>query len=217
LRFRIRSLALGSAVALAAVVLPAVPAAAATALVFDCQAVPPIGSPAQITLDTAVQGTAPATVTAGGSLEVIIANDPMTVPGEAAGATITNIRNLVLKAPVPANSTVTSVKLTGGTGIGDAPPTVAVADGVITMTVPGPIPGGSTFQMPALNATAVAGNTVDAKIETKLSGTSYSDPGLTFIANVQVLNINLDVPTSCFPNPSPTFTTTTIVAAPPEA
>jgi dehydratase len=217
LRSRTSILSIAGAVALAVVFTAAPASAATTAVVFDCQATPPVGSPAQLTLNIPVQSTAPETAAAGATFDAVVAPDPVAVPAEAAGATITNIRNIVLTAPVPANATLAAVTLTGGSNLGATPPTVAVANGVISLTIPGPIVGGTTFQLPALNLSLVASGTVDSTIQTKLGGTSYADPGLTFTANVHVFVFDLDVPASCFPNPSPVFTSTTIVAAPPSA
>jgi dehydratase len=57
-----------------------------------------------------------------------------------------------------------------------------------------------------INLTAGASGT----IETKLGGTSYTDPGLTFTAVVSSFLGDITAPTACFPDPSPVFTTTTI-------
>jgi len=78
------------------------------------------------------------------------------------------------------------------------------------VTVPGPIPGGATFQLPALHLTLSASGASGTAIATRLSGTSYSDPGLTFSATVRAGIFTVNVPTSCFPNPSPVLTSTTI-------
>lgn len=203
------------AFALATTLTLASPASAAPAAVaFDCQAKPPIGAAQQLTLDNSVQADAPATVASGATFEITLAPDAMTVPAQAGGYNVTKLQNLALKVPVPAGSTFGSVTLTGGSNLGGTP--TASQDGdVVTVNIPGPIAGGATFQLPALHLTLTAAGAAGSAIETRLSGTSYDSPGLTFTATVSVGIFPIDVPTSCFPNPSPTLTTTTIEAAPP--
>ncbi|MER6799255.1 cyclase, partial [Amycolatopsis mediterranei] len=76
------------------------------------------------------------------------------------------------------------------------------------LSFPGPIAGGATFELPTVTAHLTAGQS--GTIQTKLGGTSYSDPGLTFKAVASTIIGDLTAPTACFPNPSPVFTTTTI-------
>jgi dehydratase len=192
------------------------PAGAATTVPtsFDCQARPPIGSPQQITMPNSVQADAPATVTAGQIFEVTLAPDPLTVPSNAGSNKVNNLRNLALKVAVPAGATFQSASLEGGSNLGSGTPAVAQANGVVTVTVPGPLTAGSQVQLPALHLTLTASGAPDTTIETRLVGASYNDPGLTFTANVKAAFLNVDVPTTCFANPSPTFTSTRIEAAP---
>jgi dehydratase len=200
------------ALAFTAALTLATPAGAATTVPtsFDCQARPPIGSPERLTLPASVQADAPATVTVGQTFEVTLAPDPMTVPADAGGNTVNNLRNLALKVPVPAGSTYQSAALTGGSNLGSGTPTVSQAGNVVAVTVPGPIKGGATMQLPALHLTLTASGAPDTTIETHVAGASYDNPGLTFTANVTVGFLTLNVPTSCFANPSPMFTSTTI-------
>jgi dehydratase len=191
--------------------------AAAVPVTFDCQASPPVGSPQQLTLSTSIQTDAPATVAAGATFEAVLAPDPMTVPDTAGGYSVNELRNLTLKIAVPQNSTYQSATLTGGSNLGSGTPAVSAADNVVTVSVPGPLAGGSTIQLPALHLNLVASGAAGTTIDTHLVGTSYADPGLTFTANVKVSFFAVDVPTSCFGNPAPTFTSTTIAAAPPAA
>ncbi len=134
----------------------------------------------------------------------------MTVPTTAGGYSVNNLRGLLLKVPVPQGATVDAATLTGGSNLGTDTPTVSQADGVVTVTVPGPLAGGATFQLPALHLTLTATGAAGTTIDTRLAGTGYDDPGLTFTANVKVGFFPVNVPTSCFANPSPTFTSTTI-------
>ncbi len=189
---------------------PSASAASTVPVTFDCQARPPIGSPQQLTLSTSIQADAPETVAAGGTFEATLAPDPMTVPTTAGGYSVNNLRGLLLKVPVPQGATVDAATLTGGSNLGTDTPTVSQADGVVTVTVPGPLAGGATFQLPALHLTLTATGAAGTTIDTRLAGTGYDDPGLTFTANVKVGFFPVNVPTSCFANPSPTFTSTTI-------
>jgi dehydratase len=201
--------------ALAAVLAVAPPAAAATVPVtLDCQAQPPIGSPQQFTLSTSIDGVAPATVASGGAFQVTLATDPITVPGEAGGYRVDRLRDLDLRVPVPQGSTFQSATLTGGSNLGPGVPDVFQSEGIVTVRIPGPIPGGATFQPPALHLTLTASGDPGTTINTRLAGTGYADPGLTFTATVQIGFLTLDVPAACFPNPSPTLTSTTIEALP---
>jgi dehydratase len=186
----------------------AAPASAATTIAFDCQADAPIIGPQQVSLNQDADVTAPATVAPGGAFDVVIDPAPNEVPGEVSGNTVKNINTFALKFPIPANSTYVSADLAGGSGLGDTAPTIAVAGGVATLSFPGPIAGGATFELPTVTAHLTAG--ASGTIETKLSGTSYSDPGLTFKAVAGTIIGDVTAPTACFPNPSPVFTTTTI-------
>jgi dehydratase len=195
----------------AAAVLPialAAPASAATSVTFDCQADAPIVGPQKVALNQDADVTAPATVAPGGAFDVVIDPAPNTVPGEVSGNKVKNINTFALKIPIPANSSYVGADLTGGSGLGSTPPTLSVANGVATLSFPGPIAGGATFELPTVTAHLTAGQS--GTIETKLGGTSYSDPGLTFKAVASTIIGDLTAPTACFPNPSPVFTTTTI-------
>jgi dehydratase len=208
-------LAVAGALGLATMVAVVSPAAAAPVPVaFDCQARPPIGGPQQLPLTTSIQAEAPATVAAGGTFEASLAPDPITVPPQAGGFAVNKLTNLVLKVPVPQGSTFQAASLTGGSNLGSGIPTVSQADNVVTVTVPGPLAGGSTFQLPVLHLTLTASGAPGTQVETRLAGTGYDDPGMTFTANVQVGIFPIDVPTFCFANPSPTFTSTGIDPAP---
>jgi len=183
--------------------------AADTPLSLACQATPPIGSVQTLTIDAGVNGTAPATVAAGSAFTVTLAPDAITVPTSVGGNTVNSISALKLTAPVPANATLNSQTLSGGSGLGSGTPTVSVSGGAIALTVPGPISGGSTFTLPTLNLNLTAG-AAGSTVQTQIAGSSYASPGLTFTANVTAVIINLDVPTACYPSPNPVLTSTTV-------
>ncbi|RSD10576.1 cyclase [Amycolatopsis eburnea] len=186
----------------------AAPASAATSVTFDCQADAPIVGPQKVSLNQDADVSAPATVAPGGAFDVVIDPAPNTVPSDVSGNKVKNINTFALKFPIPANSTYVGADLAGGSGLGSTAPTIAVANGVATLSFPGPIAGGATFELPTITAHLTAGQS--GTIETKLSGTSYSDPGLTFKAVASSIIGDVTAPTACFPNPSPVFTTTTI-------
>ncbi|MDX3187985.1 cyclase [Streptomyces sp. MN03-5084-2B] len=195
----------------AAAVLPialAAPASAATSVTFDCQANAPIVGPQKVALNQDADVTAPATVAPGGAFDVVIDPAPNTVPGTVSGNKVKNINTFALKIPIPANSSYVGADLAGGSGLGSTPPKISVANGVATLSFPGPIAGGATFELPTVTAHLKAGQS--GTIQTRLGGTSYSDPGLTFKAVASTIIGDLTAPTACFPNPSPVFTTTTI-------
>ncbi len=195
----------------AAAVLPlalAAPASAATSVTFDCQANAPIIGPQKVALNQDATVTAPATVAPGAAFDVVIDPAPNTVPGTVSGNKVKNINTFALKIPIPANSSYVGATLSGGSGLGSTPPVITVANRVATLSFPGPIAGGATFELPTVTAHLTAGQS--GTIQTKLGGTSYSDPGLTFKAVASTIIGDLTAPTACFPNPSPVFTTTTI-------
>lgn len=181
--------------------------AAPVEVVFDCEADAPVVGKQYVDLPQGAAVTAPETVAPGGTLDIVIDPSPNTVPGDVNGYTLKEVKDFGLKIPIPENSTFVSAELEGGSGIGDTPPTIDVADGMATLSFPGPIAGGADFELPTVNVALTAGDS--GTIETTLAGTSYTDPGLTFTAVVNQI-VDISVPTACFPNPSPTFTTTTI-------
>lgn len=194
------------AVAVAASVVATPTAAAATDILYDCQADTPLGTE-NLTLNQTVDATAPATVAPGGALDIVVDPAPNQVPSEAAGYTVKNVNTFTLKVPVPANATLTGVDLTGGSGLG-SDPTWAEADGVVTVSFAGPIAGGATFELPTITAHLTAG--ASGAIDSTLYGTGYDDPGLTFTAVVGTIIGDISAPTSCFPNPNPVLTSTAI-------
>jgi dehydratase len=166
------------------------------------------GQTSDSTLSVAVDTTAPATVAPGGAVSVVIAPGAITVPSSADGYSISQIQDIKLIVPVPANSTYVSATLSGGSGLGSGTPSVAQSGGVVTATVPGPIAGGATFTLPTLNLDLTAGSS--GTIQTQLAGSGYSDPGLTFTAVVSVLGFPVDAATVGYPDPNPVLATTTI-------
>ncbi|HWM03952.1 MAG TPA: cyclase [Actinophytocola sp.] len=195
--------------AAAALALAFTPPASAAAydITYDCQADTPLGAQTA-TLNQTVDATAPATVAPGGALDLVVDPAPGQVPSEVSGYEVKEVHTFALKVPVPSNSTLTGVDLTGGSGLGPTPPTWSESGGVVTVSFTGPMPGGSTFELPTVTAHLTAGPT--GTIDSTLYGTSYDDPGLTFTTVVSTFLGEISAPTSCFPNPNPVLTTTTI-------
>ncbi|MPZ81207.1 MAG: cyclase [Actinophytocola sp.] len=181
--------------------------AAAFDIVYDCQADTPLGAE-NLTLNQAVDATAPATVAPGGALDVVVDPGPNQVPAEAAGYDVKEVHTFALKVPVPSNATLTGVDLTGGSGLGPTPPAWSEDGGIVTVTFAGPIAGGATFELPTVTAHLTAGTS--GTVDSTLYGSSYDDAGLTFTAVVSTFLGDISAPTACFPNPNPVLTSTTI-------
>jgi dehydratase len=166
-----------------------------------------VGQTADLTLDQSVNSNAPATVAPGGALAVTIDPGPNTVPASGGGRTIQEINTMALKLPIPANSTFVSASLSGGAGLGTTPPTIGKVGNDVVLNVKGPLKGGASFELPTVTINLKAGTS--GTIETKLGGTSYDAPGLTFNAVVVVI-FPITAPAKAFPDPNPVLTSTTI-------
>jgi dehydratase len=173
---------------------------------YDCEASTPIGAQTSSLAQT-VDATAPATVAPGAAFDVVVDPAPNEVPAESNGFTVKNVHTFTLKVPVPTNATLTGIDLTGGSNLGGTP-TSSQSGGIVTVQFPGPIAGGSTFELPTITAHLTAG--ASGAVESTLYGTSYDDPGLTFTAVVSTFIGDISAPTSCFPNPNPVLSSTTI-------
>lgn len=202
---------LGTAtVALATVLLAAAPASAAEQTVpYDCQATTGFGN-TPATFDRTVDATAPETVAVGDQFAVSIITAPATVPTTASGLPVNHVRNFRASYPIPAHTTLVSATLSGGDGL-NGEPVVSVVGSNVVVTLDSTIAAGSTYTMPTLTLNLQAAEA--GTVEVKLGGTSYADPGLFFIAQINFLGSGLDAWTSCFPSPNPVLATTTITAA----
>ena len=172
---------------------------------YSCQG-KAAGQTSSLSLQQDVDSTAPATVAPGGSLSITLAPGVNTVPSQAGSFSIQSVKNLTLAVPVPANATLVSFSLSGGSGVGDT--SVAQVGNNIVTSVSGPIAGGAQFQLPALTINLTAGDS--GTITSTLYGSSFDDAGLKFTTTVSVFGFPIDAPTTCFPSPAPTLTTTTI-------
>lgn len=195
-------------VAMAPVLATASAAQAQTAVTYNLQS-SALGQTANSTLPVQVSGSAPASVPSGGALSVALSVGSITVPTSASGYTIKQIQDIDLKLPVPTDATYVSSSLSGGSGFGGGTPSVSVSGGVIDILVPGPIAAGTTFTLPTLTLQLTAGAS-GGTITSTLSGTSYSDPGLTFTAVLSVFGFSINAGTVGYPTTLPTLTSTSI-------
>ncbi|MFC0113278.1 hypothetical protein [Kibdelosporangium aridum] len=166
------------------------------------------GQTAELVLNQDIDSNAPASVAAGGAVTVTIDPAPNTVPAEGGGYEIREIKNIALKMPVPANSTFVSATATGGSGLGSTPPTVGLEGSDVVLKIAGPLKGGAAFELPTVTINLTAGSS--GTIESKLGGTSYDAPGLTFTTVITAFGFPVDAATVAYPNPSPVLTSTTI-------
>ncbi|PXX71641.1 dehydratase [Nocardia tenerifensis] len=202
---RISTISALASLALAPAALLAGPAAADPVTVnFKCQAKPPIGAPQESTMTMQVTGTAPASAPPGSAVAIKLVPGQGQIPSDQGGYKINYVRDLTLTAPFPANSTFVSASLSGGT----VRATIDTGSGKAVIKVTDRLPGGSTFTLPTIGVNVKAGNS--GSITTTLSGTSYTDPGLTMVVNAQAGPFPVNVPVSCYPSPAPIFTTTVI-------
>jgi dehydratase len=205
---RRRTLTVAALTALACTALGVNAASADTGVTYDVQA-SAVGQTGDFTVDAQVAASAPATVTAGGALSVTLSVGSITVPTSADGYTVKQINGISLEVPVPANSTYDSASLSGGSGYGSGTPSVSESGNVLTISVPGPISAGTTFTLPTLTLGLTAG-AAGQSIDTTLSGSSYSSPGLKFTAVLSVIGISINASAVGYPSPDPTLTSTAI-------
>lgn len=93
-----------------------------------------------------------------------------------------------------------------------APPTASVRDGKLTVTAPGPIAGGTVFDMPAVRLLLVADR--PGTVTTAPGGSGWEDLGFAFTR--LVVGESEYGPLQCYPDPAQprTFTTTTVTSRP---
>src|SRR5262249_3269431 len=86
------------------------------------------------------------------------------------------------------------------------------AGSIIEVTVPGPIPANTNYQLPTVNMNLKAIGSALSVIQPKLYGTSYSDWGLKMIVNADLPSPigNADLNLTSFPSSAIALTTTTI-------
>lgn len=173
---------------------------------LNCAADAPIVGTQYVTQDLSLAVDAPATVLPGGTFTISSTPAGGEIPSSMSGVTVNDIKNFILKLPVPANSQVlhTSLGTNGSGNLGT--PSIGVSGANIVITVPGPIPGGASYQFPTISIELKATGADYSTVRPRLGGTSYDDPGFTFTVDTSVGS----VPTRCYPSSSPTLSTTQI-------
>jgi hypothetical protein len=112
---------------------------------------------------------------------------------------------------MPTNATFVSASLSGGQGYSGTA-TVTESSGVIDFAISGSTPALGTVDYPIITVTMNATGPSGAHIETSVAGSSYADPGFSFVSGTQIGSVG----TVCFPYaPAPVFSTTQIVGGPP--
>jgi dehydratase len=111
---------------------------------WDCQANPPIGGAQKLSLGSTIDAQSPSNVAPGDIFEVALTAHPLRIPGDAAGYHLNNLRNVKLSVLVPSGTSFRSVSISGGSNLGGNP-TVTQVNGVISLSIPGPIKAGSSF------------------------------------------------------------------------
>lgn len=178
--------------------------AAPTQLTLLCQAQAPVLGAQNTTIPQTAEVIAPETAKSGEAFDIIIKPGPVTVPTSVNGITVKSVKNIALKVNIPDNVEFTSADISGG-DVGN--PTLTVSGKVATLKAAGPFAAGKPFALPQVTAHVVAG--APGKVETHLGGTSYTDPALTLTTTANVL-VDVDAPTSCYPQSDPVLSTTTI-------
>lgn len=101
-----------------------------------------------------------------------------------------------------------SVQLNGGSNIGTAPSKATYSGGKLTVTTPGPIIGGQTYDLPTVTLNVVA--PASGKVTSAPGGSSFTDLGFHF--QRQVVGDDAWGPGQCYPDPAQpvTFTATAV-------
>ena len=186
-------------------------AAAPIDLVYSCEASTFIG-PVATTFNASMEGTAPETVAPGETFTATVTPQPNQVPSVVSGLPLLEIRTIALTIPIPANSTLVSASLSGGSGLGGEP-VLTQTETSLVISVPSAIAGGADYQLPAVTMELVAGS--EGAVDVRVGGTSLTDPGLTLTAVADFLGTPIEAPTVCFPDPNPLLVSTTIITPEP--
>jgi dehydratase len=149
--------------------------------------------------------SAPAEVRRGVPFTVVV--DP--APASTNAAYIQQIKDVRVAVKLPADATLLGWRLTGGSGVG-AGPTVSVSGDQLTVTAPGPLAGGTVYDMPAITLYLVSLR-APATVTTAPGGTSFAQPGFAFTR--QVVGEDGWGPLECFPDPAQPvrFSTTAVL------
>jgi hypothetical protein len=181
-----------------------------------CKANAPILGQVDADQDVAQTTTAPKYIEQGGTFDIITINGDTEVPTDLSGQTINNLKNIVSKNRISGGFTIVDAQPIGSGSYKSTPsatPT-AIPGGVtithtatdVSMSLPGPFPGGSIVSPPQIRTTVLATGAVGSHISSAIGGTiptngafPFPDAGFGLTANISFG----DVPTSCAPNYGP--------------
>jgi len=183
------------------------PSGAHTAYTWDCQA----AGIQQVDIDGGITVDAPATVGQGQDFTIDYVIDQITIPSSGGGVGISAVGGWTFTFTMPTNATFVGASVSGGQGYSGTA-SVAESGGQIVFSISGEAPANGTVDYPVISVTMNASGTPGSVIETSVGGTSYGDPGLSFVSAIVGIG---PVSTVCFPYaPAPIFSSTTIDAGP---
>ena len=156
--------------------------------------------------------SSPATVLQGQQAAFTVTMGNVVVPTSESGVTVNNVHNIFILLPDPSNAFYVSSFLTGATSGW----TLTHGGGVLNLSYPGSVSGGSTLSPPTVNVTYQASGPALSVIALRPGGnppyneTPGGNPSFGLTANVQIAG---DVPTTCVADgsPPPAIASTTIV------
>ncbi len=185
----------------------------ATTINFNCVAHAPVVGDQSVAQALSFSTDAPDTVEGGATFSVVVTPQPLEIPSTVtAGSntvTVNFIHDVKIRIPVPAGATYVSASLSGGSNL-NSTPSIANNAGVLTVSIPGPLVGGTTVTPPVVTANLIASGAVGAQISpaVQTGSTGYQ---LVANANLPVIGTS-DLPIDCAPpSPNPALSTTTIV------
>ncbi|MFI2778827.1 hypothetical protein [Streptomyces sp. ALB3] len=187
-------LAAATALATAGVMAASGSAVAAPATVpFLCR-VPENGVWSEYGSNRVFDVTAPATVAAHTKFTVTYAQGSFTLNP----AYQKEVKDIAVRINQPAGARLVSLKLTGGSNLGTSTRSVLSVNNQLTLRAGGPFYGGTTFELPVIEAvyTAPAGGT----LVTSAAGTGFNDTGLSMKRLDTTINAFTQV--QCYPDPA---------------
>ncbi|MFF3752513.1 hypothetical protein ACFYYH_18965 [Streptomyces sp. NPDC002018] len=138
--------------------------------------------------------TAPATVSPHQKFTVKYAQGPFTLNP----AYQQEVRDIAVRINQPAGAHLVSLKLTGGSNLGTSTRSVVAVGHQLTLRVSGPLYGGTTFELPIVEAVYTAPSS--GTLVTSAGGTGFDDTGLSM--KRLDTTINDFTPVQCYPDPA---------------
>lgn len=108
------------------------------------------------------------------------------------------VRDVALKVKIPAGAHLVGYTLTGGSGLAGSTQSVSVVGDEFVLKATGPFYGGSTFELPSIQAEFKAFH--KGTLVTSAGGSGFDDPGLSM--KRLDTTINDFTPVQCYPNPA---------------